>query len=155
MKTLLALSTVAALVLPAPAQVAPTTIQSAITNGVTLSAYILSSNQTVTFSAPTNQPCDIWQARSVAIYANMAAAGASVSNVTFTFGLSPDGTNWSTTLRPAIVVPLNGATAVKFVTNLPPALLEGIRQIRLDSVVTPALGSAEGFVTNVWFLRRN
>jgi hypothetical protein len=143
------------LVLPALAQVTPTTITSAITNGVTLSSYVLSSNSTVTFSGVTNPPCDIWQTRGVALYGNMAAAGASTTNVTFTFSLSPDGTNWSTTLEPTISVPLNGATAVKFCTNLPSVVLEGMRQIRIKSLAANCLGGAEGFVTNVWFLRRN
>ena len=135
---------------PAPAQVTASSIVPALTNNSTLG---LITNATVTFSGTTNAVCDIYAGKGLGLYANFASDAATVSNVTFTFSLSPDGTNWSTTLEPSIVLPLNGTTAVKFMTNLPPALIDGAKQIRLKSIATPSITSLA--VTNVWFIRRN
>ncbi len=137
---------------PAKAQVTAVTITPAITNNQA----ITQTNATITFGAATNTPCEIWQGRGVGVFVRMFADAATVSNATLTFSVSADGTNWSTTHEPTVVLPLNGTTEVVARTNLPAAYLDNARYIRVKSLACPAAaGGANMAVTNLWFVRRN
>lgn len=82
-----------------------------------------------------SQAVQIFRDRGLAIMPLQAAATASnVSSVTYTFDVSSDRTNWSTTGPIQFTLPLNGTTAVRGYTNINKTLLDNVYWIRLTSI---------------------
>jgi hypothetical protein len=109
-----------------------------------------------TFAAPTyveaaatsnvvTKAVAVRQNRGLAIMPEFKILSASTANLTFTFDVSRDGTNWSTTGPFVWVIAANGTTLVRGYTNLPPTALDNINWIRLTSVANAATNTATNF----------
>lgn len=73
--------------------------------------------------------------------------------VYFTFTVSPDGTNYTTTTPFTNHVTLNGTTAVVAFTNWPATLLNNVQYMRLKSIGTAGTNSL--WISNLWYSYHN
>lgn len=92
------------------------------------------------------------QDRGIAILPHFAGTNAGTANLRFTFELSADGTNWTTTTPLSFNVPMNGSTGVRFYTNFTSSQLGNVKWLRLAQITNAHTESL--FVTNVtWSIR--
>lgn len=80
----------------------------------------------------------VWKNQGVAILPAFTGLGASTANVTFTFNVSADGTNYTTTGPLTYVVALNGSTAVLGYKLFLPTDVNNVQYLRLSSIQNAA-----------------
>lgn len=78
------------------------------------------------------------QGRGVAILPEVQGDAASTANLTFTFEVSADGTNYTTTGPLTAVVALNGTTVVRGFTLLDATKLNNVRSLRISKIQNEA-----------------
>lgn len=125
-----------AVAMPLQAQINPTTIgtfpgiQAAVTNAASIS--------------PTNSIVTIRQGKGLVVMPTAAMTAANISNVVFTFQVSADGTNYSTTGPLSYTMTMNGTnilTGYKFFT---PTEISNVRYIKLDTIANGAASGGGG-----------
>jgi hypothetical protein len=150
MKTLLKLTALpgllAVLALPAPAQVQPTTLRNLTTNVIEIGA-VASTNLS---AVPA---IEIWQGRGLSLAITLAGTNAATTtNIQFRFAVSVDGTNYANNASDllAVTVTPQGTTKVVGYTNLPPALLDNARSLKLVTITNGNLAlAASWFLSNI------
>lgn len=96
----------------------------------------LASVNNQTLATTTGTPFDIPQGVAFVIQPDFTAASTGTSNVIFSFNLSTDGTNYSTTYPLTVTNTCNGTTNVIGGTVIPAATLAGYKKGRFDQVST-------------------
>jgi hypothetical protein len=99
----------------------------------------LSTNQVAasTTATVTSDAVPLAPGKGIGIWPTFVTDGASTGNVTFQFGLSRDGTTWTTTAPITATVPATGTTSVRGFVNLSPyasTSLNNARYLRLQSI---------------------
>jgi hypothetical protein len=98
----------------------------------------------------TSQAVQVFRDRGLSIMPLQVAATASnVSSVTYTFDVSADRTNWSTTGPIQFSLPLNGITPVRGFTNISKSALDNVYWIRLTSIADA--NTNQVWITNVLY----
>lgn len=117
---------------PAGAQVTPTSVV-ALTNAVTTNAFnviCVASN----CNTNLNMVMELPQGKPIAVLPHIGRTNAGITNVLFTFHLSADGTNWTTTTNWTYGLLGNGTAGVLGYYLVPPTAIAGVRYLRLTSV---------------------
>ncbi len=96
---------------------------------------------TATSNSTSGTAFDIPQNTDLIFYPTVHASGASTSNVTYGFDLTPDGTNWTTSHPVSGIVVLTGATSATGYIYISRTNLTGAKQLRLGSVSTPSVAT--------------
>lgn len=126
-----ALVAVALAILPlAQAQVAPnnTGTLTSVTTG-------LATNDVVTV---TSSAVDVPQGRALAFIPEFKLANSGTGNVVWTFQVSIDGTDWTTSSGLSHTVAANGTTTVRSYYLLDPTELAAVRKVRLSQISNAA-----------------
>lgn len=78
-------------------------------------------------------------------------AATAVSNLTLTFKVSVDGTNWNTTADTALTyaVPGNGSTAVRGYKLFPPTTVNNVAYFTLSNITNSCLAGTNFTITNI------
>lgn len=115
-----------AVLTPSVAQVSPTTTGTltSVTTGV-------ASNDVVTV---TSSSVNVPQGRALAFVPEFKLASAGTGNVIFTFQVSIDGTDWTTSAGLTHTVAANGTTTVRSLYLLDPTELNAVRYVRLAGI---------------------
>lgn len=140
---LLWVAAMAAMAMAAQAQVTPTKWES-----LSVPAHIIggtSSNTTATF--------DLRQGKGVAVQVNIAGTNAAtVEAMTLKWGVSIDGTNYSTKVNgggPTHTVTAHGVTNVIYYDVIPISELDGAVKLKLLNISSAADATNSIFITNV------
>jgi hypothetical protein len=135
----MAVAMLAFMPLPTEAQVSATTtgtfsgIQASVTNAASIS--------------PTNSIITVRQGKGLAVLPTFWGTGASSANVTFTFNVSADGTNYTTTGPLTAVIALNGTTPVTGYTLFDPTELNNVKYLKLSTIANA--GAVGCVISNV------
>jgi len=92
----------------------------------------VASATTITLTNPAS--VFVRKDRGMAIIPTFVAANAGTSNVVFTFEVSADGTNFTTTGPVSVTAVANGTNTVRHYSLIPPTTLNNVRYIRLHSI---------------------
>lgn len=95
-------------------------VQAAVTNAASIT--------------PTNAIVELRKNQGIAILPRFVGTGASTANVTFTFNVSADGTNYTTTGPLTYTAALNGTTPVVGYKLFTATDLNNVRYLKLSSV---------------------
>ena len=77
----------------------------------------------------------VLQGQSLTIWPRIHCSTNSTATMTFSFNVSPDGSNWTTTLPIAVTATANGKSTVMTFSNVASSAIAGVKQIRLDQVI--------------------
>lgn len=125
-----------AMSLPAQAQVYPTTyssftgIQASVTNAASI--------------IPTNAIVQLRSNQGIAILPTLAMTAANISNVVFTFNVSADGTNYSTSAPLTYTMTMNGTNILTGYKLFPPTELNNVRYLKLSTIANGAASGGGG-----------
>jgi hypothetical protein len=96
---------------------------------------------------------DVPNGRGLGILSEFYGANVGTGNVTITFGLSQDGTDWTTTATHTQVIAANGTNWVRAFKNFAPADLDNVRYIRVNSIANAVTNAIAG--VEVKYIKRN
>ncbi len=86
----------------------------------------------------TSSAVDVPPGRALAFVPEFKLAGAGTGNVVFTFQVTIDGTDWTTSSGISHTVAANGTTLVRSLYLLDPTELAAVKQIRLSQISNAA-----------------
>jgi hypothetical protein len=131
----------------AAAQLTPNTYANILTNSGT---WEIGASSTSNINAGV---AFVRKDRGLALLPSFAGNNAGSAALTFTFDVSADGTNYSTTPGITVAFAMNGTTGVRGYTNFPPTQLNNVRTIRLRSIQNAHTASL--FITNLTYSYHN
>jgi hypothetical protein len=145
MVALVLMALVLAIAMPATveAQVNPTTVENALTNGTLV---VIAASAQSNMVASSVIEIDVWQHKGIAFLPTLSSTNASTAQVGISYVVSVDGTNYSTSEFWQVAA-LNGTSAVRPYTNYNAQLLDNARKVKINKITNGH--NASLFVTNV------